>query len=356
MIITTVEELRLHLPNHAYDDIDSMAGAFRRSEADVLKEKVGKKLYKKIVEKYNGVADADKVNWLLQENGVSDPYGELTYLCQQVVVFDAFLRSADVNAISINQSGINQVSAENYDSASKDFVANYKRQLNKEVHAAVNRLLVWLEDAEKENENDNENENLEGNDNENENENENGVESSAVAQQSESESESQSESEAIAEIITLWKESKFYYYYGDLFINTATMMQMYVDIYESREKFVQLLPDLRFCQMQCIENEIGEDMTQRLLDRQAKGNGTKEEIKAINMIREALALCVEARSPMFNRPQAKDEAIGSIQRMSEYVQKVLVEANTEGEDVPPQPRVWENNRKGNAMFVMPVVY
>ena len=334
MIITTVEELRLHLPNHAYDDIDSMAGAFRRSEADVLKEKVGKKLYKKIVEKYNEIAEADKVNWLLQENGFSDPYGELTYLCQQVVVFDAFLRSADVNAISINQSGINVVSAENYDAASKDFVANYKRQLNKEVHAAVNRLLVWLEDAEKENENDNENEN--------------GVESSAVAQQS--------ESEAIAEIITLWKESKFYYYYGDLFINTATMMQMYVDIYESREKFVQLLPDLRFCQMQCIENEIGEDMTQRLLDKQAKGNGTKEEIKAINMIREALALCVEARSPMFNRPQAKDEAIGSIQRMSEYVQKVLVEANTEGEDVPPQPRVWENNRKGNAMFVMPVVY
>jgi len=311
MLIRTIEELRLHLPNHAYDDIESMTGAFKRSEADVLKSKVGNELYARVLKVYNEHNEASVVAWLLESG---EPYAELAYLCQEVIVFDAFMREADKNAISVNQSGINVVSAENYDAATKDGIAAYKKQLNADKHDAINRLLLWLEEA----------------------------------------CEQGSQDAPKSEIVELWKQSKYYYMVADLFINTATMFDYYVSIHENREKFVSLLPDLRYCQQNYIENELGEELTASLLAKQMDGTATKEEQKAIGMIRQALALLVEARSKMFNRPEAKDEAIGSVQRMAEYVQATLVPKGPEPIDLPHP--ILENNRRDDAMFIMPTIY
>ena len=154
--------------------------------------------------------------------------------------------------------------------------------------------------------------------------------------------------------MNLWQQSKYYYLVADLFVNTATMFHRYVNIYESREKFVQLLPDLRYCQRHYIENELGDELTATLLQKQMDGTATKEEQKAIDMIREALALAVEARSQLFNRAAAKDEAIGSVKRMVDYVTATLIPKEDEPIDLP-QP-TWENNRPDNAMFVMPTIY
>lgn len=339
MIINSPEELRLHLPNHAYDDIDSMKGAFRRSEANVLKDKVGTKLYNAMVEHYNAVQEAERVDWLIQGK---DPWAELTFLSQQVVVFDAFMRNADINAISVNQSGINMVSAENYDSASNDRIKDYKKQLNKETHDAVNELLVWLEELEKE----------------------------SIVELSEGMQDESDESEgdtAAQEIIELWKESKYYYMVQGLFINTATMFDHYVDIYENRERFISLLPDIRYCQKHYIENELGEDMTKTLLEVAANGKANEEQARAIGMIREALALCVETRSKMFNRAEAKDEAVGSVKLMAEYVNEVLENVGKNADEMQEkpcgeaqgttsaQPHHTDKHPKPEGMFVMPPI-
>ena len=344
MIIYTPEELRLHLPNHAYDDISDMFGAFRNAEADILKNVVGAPLYQRMVQEYEKIDETERKPWLLQING-PNPWAELTYLSQQIVVFDGFMRRADINALSINQSGINVVSAENYDAASKDGIANYKKQLYKELHDAINRLLVWLEELAKD----------EGRDN-----------------------DITSYRDNANEIITLWKQSKYYYLIAELFISTATAFQHFVDIHDSREKFINLLPDIRYCQRQYIENELGDTLTADLLQKHMNGTGNDKEKKLIEKIQEALALSVEARSKMFNRPDARNEAIGSIARMVEYLQwnildfdptaaqsfpmyevaKEQAEQRAAAHAAPPAPpqTPWVNNQPGCAMFVTPALY
>ena len=344
MIIYTPEELRLHLPNHAYDDISDMFGAFRNAEADILKNVVGAPLYQRMVQEYEKIDETECKPWLLQING-PNPWAELTYLSQQIVVFDGFMRRADINALSINQSGINVVSAENYDAASKDGIANYKKQLYKELHDAINRLLVWLEELAKD----------EGRDN-----------------------DITSYRDNANEIIALWRQSKYYYLIAELFISTATAFQHFVDIHDSREKFINLLPDIRYCQRQYIENELGDTLTADLLQKHMNGTGNDKEKKLIEKIQEALALSVEARSKMFNRPDARNEAIGSIARMVEYLQwnildfdptaaqsfpmyevaKEQAEQRAAAHAAPPAPpqTPWVNNQPGCAMFVTPALY
>lgn len=353
MLITTVDELRLHLPNHAYDDLESMAGAFRRSEADVLVEKVGTALYREMLKHYSQIDDAERRDWLVQEgqfDGQDNPWAELTYLCQQVIVFDAFCRNADINAISVNQSGINVVDADNYDAASKDGIAAYKKQLNKEMHAAVNRLLIFLEEC-------------------------------SVCCDATTSDNDEPEEEMLApqqEIVTLWKSSKFYYKHTHLFVATATQFQEYVDIYDSRERFVSLLPDIRFCQRQYIVNELGIPLASDLLAKKITGTGNDAEQETIRMAQEALCLCVETRSKMFNRPEAKDEAFGSVTRMVDYVfwniesfdtdvakhfpkyNEAIAAANARKNasttDCQGRAPKWENNQRGNHLFVTPVIF
>ena len=350
MIIYTPEELRLHLPNHAYDDISDMFGTFRNAEADILKNVVGAPLYQRMVQEYEKIDETERKPWLLQING-PNPWAELTYLSQQIVVFDGFMRRADINALSINQSGINVVSAENYDAASKDGIANYKKQLYKELHDAINRLLVWLEELAKDEGRDE----SEGRDN-----------------------DITSYRDNAEEIIALWRQSKYYYLIAELFISTATAFQHFVDIHDSREKFINLLPDIRYCQRQYIENELGDTLTTDLLQKHMNGTGNDKEKKLIEKIQEALALSVEARSKMFNRPDARNEAIGSIARMVEYLQwnildfdpaaaqsfpmyevaKEQAEQRAAAHAAPPTPpqTPWVNNQPGCAMFVTPALY
>ena len=369
MIISTPEELRLHLPNHAYDDISDMFGAFRNAEADILKNVVGAPLYQRMVQEYEKIDETERKPWLLQING-PNPWAELTYLSQQIVVFDGFMRRADINALSINQSGINVVSAENYDAASKDGIANYKKQLYKELHDAINRLLVWLEELAKE---------KTPSDSPSMGSEPSGEGQSPVVSGSSADTNSQlSTLNSQLEIVSLWKQSKYYYLIAELFISTATAFQHFVDIHDSREKFINLLPDIRYCQRQYIENELGDTLTADLLQKHMNGTGNDKEKKLIEKIQEALALSVEARSKMFNRPDARNEAIGSIARMVEYLQwnildfdptaaqsfpmyevaKEQAEQRAAAHAAPPTPpqTPWVNNQPGCAMFVTPALY
>ena len=68
------------------------------------------------------------------------------------------------------------------------------------------------------------------------------------------------------EIVALWKESRYYYLAAALLIPSCEVLQSYLNIYDSREKFIQLLPDLRFIQEEIIANSIGEDLLKIVID------------------------------------------------------------------------------------------
>lgn len=291
MIISTSEELRAFLPNHVLDELTSMAGFFDNSEHDFLAERIGEPLLKAVNECYASFGYDELTTIIPSVPSAVDPtpWSLLISLCQRCIVFDGFSRAADINAVSVNNAGLNVVDTNGYDVAPEKIIANFKSQLNKEAHAAANRLLIQLERWQKD--------------------------SAAWTE------ESEDRDEDILKIVSLWKQSEYYYFVDGLLLNTATDFNQYVDIYNSREKFIQLVPDIRYCQEVQIENEIGFELLTNLIEKHKKGELSACESKAYNMLRRTLACLVEARNAMFKRKEAKDEASGHAKLTLDFIRK-----------------------------------
>ena len=332
MLLTTPEELRQYLPTHVMESLESLYGFIDNSEHDFLLEKIGMPLYRRLTDFYENLHDK---NSILPGGHELSPWEELIHLCQRPVAFDMLYRAADMSAISVNESGLNMLSTDGYDSADNDAIDRYKKRLNMEAHRGIDRLLVtleeWAEDLSSM-----EDGNFDADDSEKE------------------------------EIIALWKQSRYFYLAEGLFINTARKFNEFVDIYESREKFIQLLPDLRYCQEFVLRPELGDTLTDVLIEKTQNGTLEEAEKKAVRLAQYALALKVEDRSTLFKRAEAKDEAIGAMRRLVDYLKanqgKLDAEAvksapfyeepkapSPETSATPQEP--WKNNRRGNKLFV-----
>lgn len=336
MILTTADELRLYIPTHVIENLAPLAGFIDNSEHDFLLEKIGQPLYDKVTELYNDTEDKED---LLPGGAQSNTAAaQLIHLCQRVVAFDMLYRAADLSAISVNESGLNMVETGGYDAADDKALDRYKRRLYTEAHRAVDRLLITLEEW---------------------------AEDKGL---SSTENIDQDAAQKI-EFVGLWHKSRYFYLVDGLFINTARKFNEFVDIYENREKFIQLLPDLRFVQEFVIRPEMGDALTDYLLDAMRGGTLTDTEKPIVRLVQYALALKAEARSSLFDRKAAVDESIGAMTRLMDYLkahQNDLPEdvvsqspfyAKPKGESkkIPgceekPVPK-WQNNRKGNKLFV-----
>lgn len=340
MILTTSEELRLFIPTHVIENLTPLAGFIDNSEHDFLLEKVGQPLYDKVTELYEDTEDKDDL--LPGGEQSNTAVAQLIHLCQRVVAFDMLYRAADVSAISINESGLNIVETGGYDAADEKTIDRYKRRLYTEAHRAVDRLLVTLEEwAEDE-----------------------GLK--AV------EDKDQDAAQKL-EFIELWEQSRYYYQVAGLFINTARTFNLFVDIYENREKFIQLLPDLRYVQEFVLRPEMGDELTDYLLEALRNGTLSDKEKPVVRLVQYALALKAEARSTLFDRKDARDEAIGAVSRLMDYLKahqsdlpeevvslspfyvKPKTESDNEKEHNAPPVKKWENNRRGNKLFVAPPI-
>lgn len=332
MIIRTPEELRQYLPAHNLDNLDGLQGFIDNSEHDFLMERIGAPLYQALLEHYEAEYDKEAI---LPGGDPLTPWQQLVHLCQRPVAFDAYYRAADVQAVSTNASGLNIVSTEGYEAAEADIIDRYKKRLNQEAHRGIDRLLTTLEEW---------------------------------AQEVMSlETEMDEEQTQKYDIITLWRESRYYYLADGLFINTARTFQEFVDIYDSREKFIQLLPDLRYVSEFVLRPEVGDALMDNLLQKHRDGTLSPDEQKAVRLAQYALALKVEDRSPLFKRPEAKDEALGAMRRLVDWLKahqsaldaeavqsSPFYEAPQPPAEENPAPREaepWKNNRKGNKLFV-----
>jgi hypothetical protein len=141
MIITTIEELRLCFPSHAIDSIDAFVGYIDNSEHEFLLQPLGQPLYDKLCEWYD--QNKPVMTTVIDKN--TGYYNHLAIIAQRCVAFDAMSRAIDQQAISINGSGINFASAEDYKTADRDSINAAKQSYQKEAHAALNRLLYTLE-------------------------------------------------------------------------------------------------------------------------------------------------------------------------------------------------------------------
>lgn len=260
MLITTIEELRLCFPSHAIDHIDAFVGYIDNSEHEFLLQPLGQPLYDKLCDWY----DANKPVMTTVDDHQAGYYNRLLLIAQRCVAFDAMSRAIDQHAISINGAGINYVSAEDYKPADRDAINAAKQSYLKEAHAALNRLLYTLEQWTSDTVGT--------------------VPSvmSPTSQEGLSLSVSPSgtgETDERTEIVTLWRSSRYFYLAAQLLIPSATVLQEYLNIYDNREKFIQMLPDLHFIQEEQIAPSIGEDFCEYLVGMQLSG-GTKRDANA----------------------------------------------------------------------------
>lgn len=333
MIITTIEELRLAAPAHALDSIDGMVGFIDNSEHDFLEDKLGAPLYKALCEWYEENASSHSM--------VSDDqtgyYNRLLLMAQRCVAFDALGASAGMQIASVNNAGINRMSTDDYKSASKEEIDVYTQTCNKEAHKAVNLLLQTLEEWTK------------------------------------YASSSEEPDEEMSKIVELWKESRYFYLAASLLIPSATVLQTYFNFYENRERFIQMLPDLRYIQEEELVVKFGDDLIDFFIKKQQDGVDTTNRpvLRAMHYLRKAMAAGLESRTRVVRtdearRKQAHDEMERHLSTATDYI--IANADDIFGKDKPDSPifpepepesvpceRTFQNNRRGNAIFVVPAL-
>jgi hypothetical protein len=242
MIITNIQELRLHFPTHAIDHIEAYTGFIDNSEHEFLLNPLGQPLYEKLCDWYEtqqgtySKADGKDVGY----------YNRLLLMAQRCVAFDAMSRSIDQQSVSMNNAGVNMSFAEDYKPADGDAISRAKNAYIKEAHSSLNRLLYTLEQW------------------------------TSICPAAE---DVTPETEELYEIISFWRSSRYFYLCAQLLIPSAVVLQEYLNIYDSREKFIQMLPDLHFIQEEQIAPAIGEDFMEVLVEMQL-GGGTKRDATA----------------------------------------------------------------------------
>ena len=272
MILSTNQELRLILPSNAVDDIANLQGVLDNSEKDFLQDKLGKPLYTRLCEYYTTLGGDGFYQQKSDGSYAKKPWSVLLNLAQRMVVNDAMARYAYQQILSVNGAGVNIASSTDYDAATEKLldkgVAGYK----KEAMVSLNNLLILLENwavsintpAEAASPKDGsastevpKGESTEVPKDES-TEVQNG-ESTEVPNDESTEAHS-----AIEEIVLLWQESKYYYLHHDLLIPTCSTLQQYLDVYDNRDKFIRLLPDLRYVQDEYIADVFGDELIDRL--------------------------------------------------------------------------------------------
>lgn len=344
MILSTTKELRLHIPSNAIDDISSLQGILDNSEKDFLRDKLGDSLYDQLCEYYQTVSPDDFYMAVSNGEHTQQPWMQLLLMAQRMVTYDAMSRFAYTQALSINGTGINVASSDDYGTASKDLLDKGVQGYKREAMVSLNQMLVMLEGWARKM-----------------------ATPAAIADADSTDTPTtepkDEQHKAIEEISLLWQESQYYYAHHDLLIATCADLQHYLDIYESREKFIRLLPDLHFIQDEYISEAIGEDTVQRLLH-----TDDPADKPLLRKVRRLMVAHLEERTTILTidkarRAAAHNEAIAlrtSVLRLMEMRKAVDAANNT-----PDKPSTnttdstskgYENNQPDSKIFVSPLLY
>ena len=256
MILSTNQELRLILPSNAVDEIANLQGVLDNSEKDFLQDKLGKPLYTRLCEYYTTLGGDGFYQQLTDGSYAKKPWSVLLNLAQRMVVNDAMARYAYQQILSVNGAGVNIASSTDYDPATEKLLDKGVAGYRMEAMVSLNNLLKLLENwavsintpAEASATKD-------------------GSASTEVPKGESTEipkGESTEAHTAIEEIVLLWQESKYYYLHHDLLIPTCSVLEQYLSVHDNRDKFIRLLPDLRYVQDEYIADVFGDELIDRL--------------------------------------------------------------------------------------------
>ena len=386
MILFTNQELRLHLPSNAVDDVANLQGMLDNSEKDFLKPRLGASLYDRLCKQYASIEPLIFCDAVADGTYVNDPWNELLLYAQRMIVNDAMAQNIEKQALSVNGSGINVASSNDYAVATDKQIAQGKESYRQSAMTSLNNLLSLLEGWAKEVNTpmpiEAEGDGTEGStpsDGSNQGSSSEGTDEGTDSGKDDAAETEAKQHEAIEEIVTLWQESKYYYYHRDLLFPTCESLQPYLDIYSNRDKFVRLIPDMLFIQSEYLEEAFGEDFIPRLLQ-------ADENDKMLKKARQLVAAYLKERTSVINfdkltRSTAHNDAITvreSIHRLlkKEEAEKqakldaAKAESAAEGSsssfatsnassasssDNKGGSEGYDNNQEGSRIFVTPIL-
>ena len=381
MILSSNQELRLHLPSNAVDEVANLQGMLDNSEKDFLKPRLGASLYDRLCKQYASIDPSVFCDAVTDGTYTNDPWNEILLYAQRMIVNDAMAQNIEKQAISVNGSGINVASSNDYAVATDKQIAQGKESYRQSAMTSLNNLLSLLEGWAKEvntpmpiaadgdgvedstpSDGSNQGSSSEGTDS--------GKDDAAET--------AAKQHEAIEEIVTLWQESKYYYYHRDLLFPTCESLQPYLDIYGNRDKFVRLIPDMLFIQSEYLEEAFGEDFIPRLLQ-------ADENDKMLKKARQLVAAYLKERTSVINfdkltRSTAHNDAITVRESIHRLLKKEEAEAQakldaakadsaTDGSSSLSTSNAssasssgdkggsegYDNNQKGSRIFVTPIL-
>lgn len=359
MLLSKNEELRLHIPSNAVDDVTLLSGIIDNSEKDFLRDKLGTALYDRLCQYYDSIDPLEFYNNVVNGTYTNDPWAELLLNAQRMICNDALARFAYQQVISVNGSGINVVSGNDYGNADDRLLEKGVGGYKKEAAIACNNLLIILEDWSKLL-----SEPMPINGEETDGGPTPPSDEATVPDGSPSGIEVDAHA-AIEEIVTLWQQSKYFYLHADLLIPTAHVLQHYLDIYENRDKFIRLLPDLRFIQDEYIEDAFGEDFVREMLSCSSDPGADASTTRLLRKTRRLITAYIEQRTTVLTidkvrRQQAHDEAISLKENILAYL-KAKEQPSSDATEAPvPEEsssgKGYKNNAQGSRIFVSPLLY
>ena len=382
MILFTNQELRLQIPSNAVDEVANLQGMLDNSEKDFLKPRLGASLYDRLCKYYASIEPVDFCNTVINGSYTDNPWSELLVYAQRMVANDAMAQNVEKQVLSINGSGINVASSSDFAVATKDQIASGKESYRQSAMTSLNNLLSLLEGWAKEVNTpmpiDAAGDGSEGStpsDGSNQGSSSEGTDS---GKDDTTEAEKK-QHEAIEEIVTLWQESKYYFYHKDLLFPTCESLYPYLDIRDNRDKFIRLIPDIRFIQSEYLEEAFGEDFIPRLLQ-------ASEDDKMLDKARCLVAAYLKERTSVINfdkltRSTAHNDAITVRESIHRLLKKEEAEKQakldaakadngSEGSTSSSSPsnassvsssgskdgsEGYDNNQKGSRIFVTPIL-
>jgi len=273
MLFTSASELRFYFPTHAIDTLDPFMGVIDNSEHDFLQEKLGTPLYNALCQWYTQNGGVGSGSAAAIDTKGLPYYNRLLLLAQRCIAYDAFSRAIEFGIVSPNNAGINVPTSDDYGKVDLAAVEKFRQRCITEAHAAVNRLLQTLEDWCQEAAADSVSAGSpSGSVTSGSNSVSAGSPSGSVPSGSPAGSVLSGSPAEREEIVTLWRQSRYFYLAAGMLIPSARVLQEYLNIYDSREKFIQMLPDLRFLQEEILAPAIGEDLCAYLVKFSASGS------------------------------------------------------------------------------------
>lgn len=398
MILFTNQELRLHLPSNAVDDVANLQGMLDNSEKDFLKPRLGASLYDRLCKQYASIDPSVFCDAVTDGTYTNDPWSELLIYAQRMIVNDAMAQNIEKQALSVNGSGINVASSNDYAVATDKQIAQGKESYRQSAMTSLNNLLSLLEGWAKEvntpmpidaegdgsegstpSDGSNQGSSSEGTDGSNQGSSSEGTDEGPDSGKDDAAETEAKQHKAIEEIVTLWQESKYYYYHRDLLFPTCESLQPYLDIYGNRDKFVRLIPDMLFIQSEYLEEAFGEDFIPRLLQ-------ADENDKMLKKARQLVAAYLKERTSVINfdkltRSTAHNDAITVKESIHRLLKKEEAEAQAKldaakaenaSEGSTPSSSTsnassasssndkggsegYDNNQKGSRIFVTPIL-